>query len=265
MLAELALAGRPVVPLATVQGAAPALTRVDRKYVVPVPLLQELLVGLSPDWGLLDVAGRRTTHYRTTYFDTTDLHTARAHLQRRRRRWKARSRLYVEDGLCRLEVKTRNGRGQTVKTIAPSSTEAYGALSMTDRAFVARTLAATAIHVDVAALTPTIEVSYERMTLARTRHDPARLTMDWGVTCDLDGAQMRLDEDHVLVETKGDRRPSDADRLLVGLGVRPVSFSKYTAAAALLRADLADNDVRRLRGRVLHVGPRDSRIRRHTA
>lgn len=265
MLAELAPVDRPEVSLATVQGDAAALTRVDRKYVVPVPLLRQLLTELSHEWALLAVAGRRTTHYRTTYFDTADLDTARAHVQRRRRRWKARSRLYVEDGLCRLEVKTRDGRDQTVKTLAPSTTASYGSLSLADRAFVARTLAAVSIESDVAALAPTVEVSYERMTLARTRHDPARLTIDWGMTCDFEEEQVRLDEDHVLVETKGGRRPSDADRLLVGLGVRPVSFSKYTAAAALLRADIADNDVRRLRGSVLHIGQSDSRIRRHTA
>ncbi|MEO5651513.1 MAG: VTC domain-containing protein [Marmoricola sp.] len=266
MLAELALAGRPDVSLATVQGHAAALTRVDRKYLVPVPLVRRLLTELSHDWAVLDVAGRRSTHYRTTYFDTADLWTARAHVQGRRRRWKVRSRLYIEDGLCRLEVKTRDGRGQTVKVYAPSSPDSYGKLSLADRDFVTRTLADRAIPVDVAALVPTIEVAYERMTLARTRRDPARLTLDWQVTCDLDGEQVRLDEGHVLVETKGDRRPSEADRLLIGLGARPTSFSKYTAGAALLREDIADNDVRRLRGRVLHVGPGTTpQIRRQTA
>jgi hypothetical protein len=35
--------------------------------------------------------------------------------------------------------------------------------------------------------------------------------------------------------------------------VRPRSFSKYVAAASLIRDDLPDNDVRRLHGRELHL------------
>jgi hypothetical protein len=58
---------------------------------------------------------------------------------------------------------------------------------------------------------------------------------------------------YVLVETKGGLRPGRADRLLGELGARPRSFSKYVAAASLIRDDLHDNDVRALYGRELHL------------
>ena len=58
---------------------------------------------------------------------------------------------------------------------------------------------------------------------------------------------MWLDHDHVLLETKGGLQPGDADRLLLRHGLRPRSFSKYAAAVSLVRPDLPDNDVRRLR------------------
>ena len=260
MLADLlVLDDRRALPLHDVVAAAPAMTRVDRKYLVPVTVAREVLARLDPAWGVLTLPGptagvRRSTHYRSTYFDSPDLGTARAHVQGRRRRWKARSRLYVEDGLCRTEVKAKDGRGRTVKTVTASSPAAYGRLTPDDLAFLTGTLAGHAIAMDAAHLAPVMEIAYERLTLARLDDHPARLTVDWGMHCVLGREHVRLDHDHVLLETKGDLRAGDADRLLAGLGVRPRSFSKYAAAAGLLHPAVADNDVRHLRGTVLHHG-----------
>ena len=256
MLADLLdVTARRHLTLAEVVLAAPAMTRVDRKYLLPLPVAQDLLASLHPSWGVLGIAGRSTTTYRSRYFDSADLATARAHVQGRRRRWKARSRLYVEDRLCRMEVKAKDGRGRTVKTVVESAPERYGRLSQPDRTFLTSTLAQHSITVDARHLHPTIEIGYERMTLARTERHQARMTLDWGVSSILGDQGVSIDRGHVLVETKGGPQPSDADRLLVGMGVRPRSFSKYAAAASLLRVDIADNDVRHLLGRVLQHGP----------
>lgn len=266
MLAELLdLGDRRRVTLAEVVATAPAMTRLDRKYLVPLPVVQEMLGSLYPAWGVLDVADRRTTHYRSTYFDSPDLATVRAHVQQRRRRWKARSRLYVEDRLCRTEVKAKDGRGLTVKTVTDASAEHYGCLTADAGAFVTSTLAGHRITVDAHRLLPSMEISYERMTLARTDALPARMTLDWGISSVMGRERVWVDDQHVLVETKGDLQPSDADRLLTGLGFRPRSFSKYASAAALLHPGIPDNDVRRLRGTVLHRGPATPDLRSQTA
>jgi hypothetical protein len=207
------LSARRPVSLAEVLVDAPQLTRVDRKYLLGKGTAQAFLDDLPAAYRVLSIAGRTSTSYRSTYFDTADLASARAHVQQRRRRWKARSRLYVEDALCRIEVKARDGRGVTAK----------------------------------------MEVGYRRTTLAETADERCRVTVDWKVECSLDGERVWLDHDYVLVETKGGLRPSVADRLLTGMGVRPRSFSKYVAAASLIRDDLPDNDVRRLHGRELHL------------
>jgi hypothetical protein len=174
-------------------------------------------------------------------------------VQRRRRRWKVRRRTYLEDGLCRLEVKTKDGRGHTVKALLESPHSSEEDLSTAEREFVAGVFGGHAVALDPGALAPSMEISYERLTLARTAEAPARLTIDWKVECVTAHGRVWVDHDHVLVETKGDLRPTDADRLLVGLGHRPRWFSKYTAAACLLAPGLPDNDVRSLCGRHLHT------------
>jgi hypothetical protein len=97
-----------------------------------------------------------------------------------------------------------------------------------------------------------MSVDYRRVTVADTRRG-LRVTIDWGVECRLADGRVRLDDGYVLVETKGGSAPSEADRLLTALGTRPQPFSKYASAASLLRDDIPDNDVRRLRGSVLHA------------
>jgi VTC domain-containing protein len=259
------LSSRQPVSLAEVLVEAPQLTRVDRKYLVDVATAQALIDGLSPDFRVLSIRERRSTSYLSTYFDTADLASVRAHVQRRRLRWKARSRLYVEDKLCRVEVKTSDGRGVTAKTVADADLDSYGRLDEASAAFVAATLAENQTPVDVRELRPTMEIAYRRTTLADTVNEMARITLDWQVHCTLDGQRVWLDDDYVLVETKGGLRPGQADRLLAALGHHPRSFSKYAAAASLIRDDLHDNDVRRLHGRQLHTVPAQPVLERATA
>ena len=247
------VSSRGTVSLAEVLVEAPNLTRVDRKYLVDVGTAQSLVDRLPDAYRTLAIGGRTFTTYRSTYFDTEDLASCRAHVQQRRRRWKARSRLYVEDALCRVEVKARTGRGVTAKTVSDSAVDAYGLLDEAGAAFVGATLAGHAMTADVLTLRPTMEVGYRRTTLADTTQEMSRVTLDWRVQCTLDGERVWLDHGYVLVETKGALRPGRADRLLTGLGARPRSFSKYVAAASLMRDDLHDNDVRALHGRELHL------------
>jgi hypothetical protein len=240
------------VPLSTVLATAEQLVRVDRKYLVHRDQAGRLLTALARSHRVLEIDGRRSTSYLSTYFDTADLATCRAHLQRRRRRWKVRTRLYVEDGLCRVEVKTRDGSGTTAKHVADSDSVRYGRLVGSDAAFVTRTLLEHGHPVDAGALRPSLETSYTRLTLVDTEAG-SRVTVDAAMVCRRGDGAVHLDPGHVLVETKGGARPGQPDRHLARLGARPLSFSKYASTASLLVDGLADNDVRRLRGQVLHL------------
>jgi len=247
----LALPQLESVSLEDVVENAALMHRVDRKYLVSLDVARNLVDVLADSHAVLQIDGRRSTTYRSTYFDTPTYTSSRSHVQGRRRRWKVRSRLYVEDQLCRIEVKTRSGRGATIKTVGSSTPGRYARLVGSEREFVQRVLATTHPDVDVSALMSTAEVTYARASLADI-DACTRVTLDWNLMATLRGGDAWIDENYVLIETKGSAVPARADRVLTSLGARPRSFSKYVAATSLVRPDIADNDLRHLRGISLH-------------
>ncbi|MFF3060868.1 VTC domain-containing protein [Streptomyces sp. NPDC057909] len=244
------------VPLAEVDAVAALQHRVDRKYLIPVSSAARLVEQLAGTHHVLDIRGRRTTEYRSTYFDTAHLAAWRAHNQGRRRRWKVRTRLYAEDGICRMEVKTKDGRGATVKHAHRIEADAYGRLEAGTEAaaFVDRVLDAAGVDVRAADLAAAGEVCYRRAALADLEAG-TRLTLDGLLACHRDGRTAALDDGYVLVETKGAARPAPADRGLLALGARPVSISKYVIGLSLLVPNLPDNNMRRLARTRFRTGP----------
>ncbi|MEV7233520.1 polyphosphate polymerase domain-containing protein [Streptomyces sp. NPDC051020] len=241
----LGLPGLRGATLTEVDAAAALQHRTDRKYLLPLEAAHLFVDRLADSHRVLDLAGRRTTNYLSTYFDTPQLGAWRAHIQRRRHRWKVRTRLYAEDGLCRAEVKTKDGRGATVKHALTIPAPAYGQLDAPAAEFVDDVLRHAGIPVQAAALSPAAEIRYVRAALADLHHG-TRVTLDGILTCHRGDRTAGLDPGHVLVETKGGLRPAPADRLLLRLGARPVSLSKYIVGQSLLTPGLPDNDVRHL-------------------
>lgn len=231
--------------LAEVDAAAALQHRTDRKYLVPLDQARTFVRLLADRHHVLDLDGRRTTSYLSTYFDTERLAAWRAHVQGRRRRWKVRTRLYAEDALCRVEVKTKDGRATTVKRALQVPAAAYGELGGQAAEFVDEVLEGAGIHSKAEELAPAAEIRYVRAAIADLDHG-TRVTLDGALTCHHGTRTAALDTGQVLVETKGGVRPAPADRLLLRLGARPVSLSKYIVGQSLLTPGLPDNDVRRL-------------------
>ncbi|WP_327579150.1 MULTISPECIES: VTC domain-containing protein [unclassified Streptomyces] len=245
------------VPLAEVDAAAALQHRVDRKYLIPAASAARLVGQLAGTHHVLDIRGRRTTEYRSTYFDTAHLAAWRAHNQGRRRRWKVRTRLYAEDRICRMEAKTKDGRGATVKHAHSIEADDYGRLEggTEAAAFVDKVLLAAGVDVTAADLAAAGEVCYRRAALADLEAG-TRLTLDGQLACHRDGRTAALDDGYVLVETKGTARLAPADRRLLGLGARPVSISKYVIGLSLLVPHLPDNNMRRLARTRFRTSPR---------
>jgi len=215
-------------------------TRMDRKYVVPADALPVLLRGIEPGARILEIGDQRDFAYESVYFDTPDLTSYLGAAHRRRRRFKIRTRTYVDSELCWVEVKTRGPRGSTVKTRLPYDPDDRDTLTDEGRRF------ADDVLDSVGAFQKTLVSTYRRSTLYLPRTG-SRTTIDTGLvwTSALTGASRPL-EDRVVIETKTGSTPSSTDRLLWRHGHRPVRISKYGTGMAALHTDLPHHPWRRV-------------------
>ncbi|MCL3861016.1 polyphosphate polymerase domain-containing protein [Actinotalea sp. K2] len=232
-------AALPAIGLDELTERASLLTRVDRKYLVPTAELTDLVGGLADDGAqVLEIDGSRTFAYASVYFDTSDLTSYLLAARRRRRRFKVRTRTYLDSSQCWLEVKTRDLRGRTVKHRCAHDLADQASLTPRGAAFADDVLAGASVTgTEAATLLPTLVTRYDRSTL----HLPStgsRVTVDTGLRCTApDGRVVDL-RDLAVVETKTTGSASSADRLLWRSGHRPVAFSKYATGLAALTPDL---------------------------
>ncbi|MGY3519125.1 polyphosphate polymerase domain-containing protein [Micromonospora sp. PTRAS2] len=231
------LADLAPIDLAELTGRAALQTRFDRKYLLPTAEVPGLLAGLDPGTQVLEIDGRRSFRYESVYFDTPDLVSYRLTAHRRRRRFKIRTRTYVDSGLCWLEVKTEGTRGGTVKHRLPYHPGDSGTLSP-GRTFVDGILATLGTGGGTGlALASTLTTRYLRSTLFLPT-TASRATIDLGL-CWEGGHGARLELPGLaIVETKTGSTASHVDRLLWSHGHRPVAVSKYATGLAALRPEL---------------------------
>ena len=229
--------GLPAVDLETVVAAAALNTRVDRKYIARPDVAAAVVSDLAYRMAVLEMGGCRAFNYESTYFDTEDLRCFRDAAHDRRRRFKVRTRAYLDSRSCALEVKTRGGRGETVKRRMPYDFDSRRRLDPDARHFVA----AHVNHLsDVIELMGALTTTYERSTLLDV-HARSRVTLDAGLVCALpDGGAVRLSH-QVIVETKSPGPATLFDRSLWAFGCRPVSISKYCVGLAALKPELPSN------------------------
>lgn len=240
-----AVIGRlPAIDLSTLESAVSLLTRVDRKYVVPVSTFERLVSELDDGWRVLEIDGIRQFGYTSTYFDTPDLHTYRAHLQRRRRRFKVRVRRYDDSDVCMLEVKRKGLRGVTVKERTAHPPWGQAELGPAGRVFVADVVRGHAV-LPSGPMHPVVTTSNRRTTLA-SPSGRSRLTVDTDLCCGWGETGTTLRPELVLLESKVEGRgPGPVDRILRGLGERPLDISKYCVGVASLGLDVPSNPWRR--------------------
>jgi hypothetical protein len=235
-----ALATLPAVGLDALNAASELLVRTDRKYVIPLDDLAPMLMGV-PGLRVLEIDGRRKSRYESTYLDTTDLTSWAASAHPRRRRWKARTRLYADTGECWLEVKTRGTRGVTVKERLRYDVASRDEISVEAADWVReRLVAAGSPEVDPRGLVATLTTSYRRTTLLLPA-GAGRATIDFDLSWT--SASGRAEAGNVLVvETKSaGRTAGPLDRTLWQLGHRPARISKYGTGLSLLTPELPGN------------------------
>jgi len=259
--------GINTISLAELNSEASLLTRMDRKYLVPPGDTQHVISHLAPRAQVLQIDGLRHFRYASTYFDTPGLDAYFLAARKRRRRYKIRTRTYLDSGLCFLEVKTNGSREATVKDrfkYDPDDADRVtpdGRLFVIERLVESGTCSSDEARTVADALVPVMDSTYSRTTL-HLPHDEARATFDTQLTWDLFGPDgKRLGQgvmvDHLnVVETKNPSTASPTDRLLWHQGHRPARISKYATGMALLYANLPTNrwnrTIKRNLGRYWH-------------
>ncbi|MGW9114211.1 polyphosphate polymerase domain-containing protein [Microbacterium sp. NPDC055683] len=234
-------AGRfETISLAELVAEAELLTRVDRKYLLRADDAVRVLDGVDAEARVLEIDGERASLYGTMYFDTPELLSYRLAALGRRRRFKLRSRHYVETDAAFLEMKTRGARGTTVKERIEQPSDAVDRLTDEGRAYAAEAVESLGLGADVAdELEPTLHTGYRRTTLLLP--EGARATVDTDLEwLDAWGGRMSR-PDLVIVETKSAARASSLDRLLWRAGIRPVGISKFATGLAAMRPELPSN------------------------
>ena len=236
------------VSLDEIVAEAALLTRVDRKYLVPRDAAHAILARTDPAARVLEIAGRREFAYDSVYFDTADHLSYRLTAQRRRRRFKLRTRSYLDTGAAYLELKTKGGRGSTVKDRMEYDPADRSRLTTAGRGYL-RGLLAQHGHDPalVERLRPSLVSRYHRATLLLP--DGSRATVDSRLRWSDGGDRAIALPTHVIIESKSPGPPSELDRALWRAGHRPSGISKFGTGTAALHPELPSNKwARTLRG-----------------
>lgn len=233
-------AARDLAPisLAELMGLADLQTRRDRKYLVPRPVAEEILAAAaSPGTRVLLIDDVTAFRYESVYFDTADLASYLGAARRRPRRFKVRTRTYLDSASCVLEVKVRDHRGRTVKHRFPYAVENRRQLTDAARTVVGgiEQAADAAEHLDTSLTT-----SYRRTSLLLPCAT-TRVTVDVDLEWAHPGGACAALPGHALIESKSPGPPSAIDRALWRAGHRPLTISKYCTGLAAVAPDLPAN------------------------
>ena len=208
------------------------------------------------------IDGQSAFGYLSDYDDTPDFSLYRAAATKRRRRFKLRSRVYLDSGTHFLELKTRSGRGHNVKDrlrledvpVSACAALRHGrSVKRPDllvrpevREWLAERLADRGIAESrrealrvAASLIPAARSVYTRSTLCLP--EGSRLTADRGLVLCAPSGGARVEVPGVVVETKSAGRASAADRWLWRSGHRPLRISKYALGVASIHPELPSN------------------------
>ncbi len=253
----------PEIALDELSANASLLTRIDRKYLLQADVAADLVASLAAKGArALAIDGQSAFGYLSDYDDTPDFSLYRAAATKRRRRFKLRSRVYLDSGTHFLELKTRSGRGHNVKDrlrledvpVSACAALRHGrSVKRPDllvrpevREWLAERLADRGIAESrrealrvAASLIPAVRSVYTRSTLCLP--EGSRLTADRGLVLCAPSGGARVEVPGVVVETKSAGRASAADRWLWRSGHRPLRISKYALGVASIHPELPSN------------------------
>ncbi len=204
--------------------------REDRKYIIPVHRMDELLQQCLAHYNILEIEGERIFDYRNTYYDTKELSMYHLHQRGKKNRCKVRKREYLNTHDTFFEVKISNNKDKTTKhrlqtEVFEDAKEMIKQFSMYDPSM----------------LYPTLTIIYRRITL-KHKCQLEKVTMDMALTCTADGKQASFDQ-LVFAEVKT-MTPHQIEfcGIMKNMGIRGGSLSKYCLGIISLYPNVKHNN-----------------------
>lgn len=218
------------------------LERLDHKYVVDAGVLFEAIPHLLEHFDILEINHRRSFIYETCYFDDEQLSNYFHHHQGRRQRVKVRTRHYLDNGSCFLEMKLKDTRGSTVKKRLIYDIDKYGTLDNQALEYLENSHQEHYQRPFDRMLCPQLEMTYRRITLV-AHIGNERMTIDSDI-CFGKGEQAYLvPQQTFIIETKSNHGRGFADRVLRQLHQHPTNkCSKYCLGMILTGQVLRANN-----------------------
>lgn len=227
------------VTLEQLNEKAKMLDRSENKYIVDTERLPVLITEFKKHFCILKIKKKTIFTYKNKYFDTDDLIAYKYHNQGRRKRFKVRTRYYVDSDLCYFEVKLKGKRGSTIKKRIRYPTVNYGKLTYQAISFL-QTWYRKIYHQRFPfRLFPQIAVEYQRITFVGIEV-AERLTIDFNLSYANDTRGV-IKKPFVIIETKSSNGQGKADMIMKKFKIRRVSCSKYCLGANLLQLNVKYN------------------------
>lgn len=205
-------------------------TRTDRKYLISKRQLENIIKLTESDFSVVSDSGKLISQYESVYFDTPDLELHKLAAVGRRRRFKLRTRTYVESEITFLELKVRNSRSQTNKIRLDIPFEQRYSDPDAYQLWIENELATHDIS-GPTAYASSLSVSFHRSTLVSLT-EASRVTIDTALK--FNDISAFNSPNWIILETKSAGQPSHLDRTLWRAGIRPGKVSKYGVGIALL-------------------------------
>lgn len=234
--------GLEPVSLEELNTAAELLTRTDRKYVIDAEQAQRLLPELAAGCQVLEIDGKHGSDYSSVYFDDPHRASYLSAAHKRRRRFKIRTRSYLDSNQCFLEVKTEGAREQTVKERIEQPFADRFTLTDPGLDYIGQTLAhgLGELPIQLDQLRPVLESSYRRTTLLHP-DSSSRVTVDEQLAWSCPATSRTLNCAQIVLETKAALNAGPVDKMLWRAGIRPTRISKFATGLSLLNPELPAN------------------------
>jgi len=210
------------------------MKRTDTKFVINKTQLLLMLENLNSDYKVLEIKSDRIMTYSSLYFDTNENKFYNDHHNGRVNRTKIRQRKYVESDLCFLEIKQKNGKGETNKSRIPVNDFELD-LTKSSKEFILETTN------EEYNLKPSLWNGFNRITLVNLK-SKERVTVDLNLFYNINDIKKEY-HNLVVVEVKQERfnRSSEIVKSLKAIQQYPYSISKYCIGMISLYDDLKYN------------------------